>query len=84
MTTPCAAAGIDDSRSASPTPAGTGEAGIGRIAHRTFLGEKTDYEITLGSTTLQVTRSDSFRGPALEVGDAVRMSVDPTRIHVLG
>jgi len=65
-------------------PAATGEAGIGRIAQRTFLGEKTDYEITLGGTTLQVTRSDSFRGPALEVGDAVRMSVDPTRIHVLG
>ena len=27
--------------------------GPGRIAQRTFLGEKTDYEITLGSTTLQ-------------------------------
>jgi ABC-type Fe3+/spermidine/putrescine transport system ATPase subunit len=64
--------------------AATGEAGAGRIAQRTFLGEKTDYEITLGGTTLQVTRSDAFRGAPLDVGDAVRVSIDPTRIHALG
>jgi iron(III) transport system ATP-binding protein len=64
-------------------PAATGEAGIGRIAQRTFLGEKTDYEITLGSMTLQVTRSDAFRGASLNVGDAVRVSIDPTRLHAL-
>ena len=64
-------------------PAATGEAGIGRIAQRTFLGEKTDYEVTLGGMTLQVTRSDAFRGASLNVGDAVRVSIDPTRLHAL-
>jgi iron(III) transport system ATP-binding protein len=65
-------------------PAAAGEVGTGRIVQRTFLGEKTDYEITLGGTTLQVTRSDAFRGALLDVGDAVRVSIDPTRIHALG
>ena len=65
-------------------PAAAGEMGTGRIAQRTFLGEKTDYEITLGGTTLQVTRSDAFRGAPLDVGDAVRLSIDPTRLHALG
>jgi iron(III) transport system ATP-binding protein len=65
-------------------PAAASEAGAGRIAQRTFLGEKTDYEVTLGGTTLQVTRSDAFRGAPLDVGDAVRVSIDPTRVHALG
>jgi ABC-type Fe3+/spermidine/putrescine transport system ATPase subunit len=65
-------------------PAAADETGTGRIAQRTFLGEKTDYEITLGGTTLQVTRSDAFRGAPLDVGDAVRVSIDPTRLHALG
>ncbi|HTB38096.1 MAG TPA: ABC transporter ATP-binding protein [Reyranella sp.] len=65
-------------------PAAAGETGTGRIAQRTFLGEKTDYEITLGGTTLQVTRSDAFRGAPLDVGDAVRVSIDPTKLHALG
>jgi ABC-type Fe3+/spermidine/putrescine transport system ATPase subunit len=63
--------------------AAAGDPGTGRIAQRTFLGEKTDYEIMLGSLKLQVSRSDTFRGPPLEVGDTVRVSYDPTRIHAL-
>ena len=64
--------------------AGTaGEPGVGRILQRTFLGEKTDYEILLGGTKLQVCRSDAFRTGTFDVGDDVRIGVDPANIHLL-
>jgi iron(III) transport system ATP-binding protein len=64
--------------------AGTaGEPGVGRILQRTFLGEKTDYDILLGGTKLQVCRSDAFRTGTFDVGDDVRIGVDPANIHLL-
>jgi iron(III) transport system ATP-binding protein len=60
-----------------------GEAGTGRVLQRTFLGEKTDYDIQFGSVRIQACRSDAFRGAAFDVGAAVRVSFDPANIHLL-
>ncbi len=64
-------------------PGRAGEPGVGRILQRTFLGEKTDYEIQLGGSRLQVCRSDAFRTGTFTVGDDVTVSVDPANIHLL-
>ncbi|MBS0540824.1 MAG: ABC transporter ATP-binding protein [Proteobacteria bacterium] len=64
-------------------PGRAGEAGVGKILQRTFLGEKTDYEILLGGTRLQACRSDAFRTGTFDVGDEVKVSVDPANIHLL-
>jgi len=63
--------------------AGEGDAGTGRILQRTFLGEKTDYEILLGDTKLQACRSDAFRGATFNVGDTIKVSFDTAHIHLL-
>jgi iron(III) transport system ATP-binding protein len=63
--------------------AGEGGAGTGRILQRTFLGEKTDYEILLGGTKLQACRSDAFRGATFNVGDTIKVSFDTAHIHLL-
>ncbi len=63
--------------------AGEGEAGTGRVLQRTFLGEKTDYDIQFGNTKIQACRSDAFRGAAFEIGASVRLSFDPANIHLL-
>ena len=60
-----------------------GEPGVGRILQRTFLGEKTDYEILLGGSKLQACRSDAFRTGTFNVGDDVRIGFDPANIHLL-
>jgi ABC-type Fe3+/spermidine/putrescine transport system ATPase subunit len=65
------------------TPAGAGQAGAGVIAQRTFLGEKTDYQVTLGSATLQVSATDHYRKAPLEVGQPVAVRFHPEGIHVL-
>ncbi len=65
------------------TAAGAGEAGTGRVLQRTFLGEKTDYDIQFGNTKIQACRSDAFRGAAFDVGASVRLSFDPANIHLL-
>ena len=62
---------------------GPDRAAIGRVVQRTFLGEKTDYEVQLGQARLQVSRNDAFRQAAFEVGDEVALSIDPANIHVL-
>jgi iron(III) transport system ATP-binding protein len=63
--------------------AGESGAGTGRILQRTFLGEKTDYEILLGGTKLQACRSDAFRGATFNVGDTIKVSFDAAQIHFL-
>ena len=63
--------------------AGQGTGATGSILQRTFLGEKTDYEILLGGTRLQVCRSDAFRGAAFNVGDPVTVNFDAANIHLL-
>jgi iron(III) transport system ATP-binding protein len=60
-----------------------GDPGTGRVERRTFLGEKTDYEIRLGGTTIQACRSDAFLQAAFNVGDEVAVRLDVDRIHVL-
>ena len=61
-----------------------GETGTGRIAQRTFLGEKTDYLVTLGGFTLQVSATDHYRRPPLDVGQPVAVRFHPEGLHVLG
>jgi iron(III) transport system ATP-binding protein len=56
----------------------------GRIAARTFLGEKTDYLVTLGGSTLQVSATDHYRRPPLDVGQPVGVRFHPEGLHVLG
>ena len=65
------------------TAAGAGEAGTGRVLQRTFLGEKTDYDIQFGATKIQACRSDAFRGAVFDIGAPVRLSFDPVNIHLL-
>jgi iron(III) transport system ATP-binding protein len=60
-----------------------GEGPVGTILHRTFLGEKTDYDIQFGQTRIQACRSDAFRGPVFDVGDSVRLGFPAANIHLL-
>jgi len=56
-------------------------AGAARILQRTFLGEKTDYQVALGDTVLQVAAGG--RGQ-LAPDDAVSVQFDIDGVHVLG
>jgi spermidine/putrescine ABC transporter ATP-binding subunit len=62
-------------------PAAAGEAGSGKIVARTFLGEKIDYQVAVGSTTLQV--SDHFRTRGMQIGDAVAVRFRADGVHIL-
>jgi iron(III) transport system ATP-binding protein len=61
----------------------SGDPSVGRVLQRTFLGEKTDYEVLLGDATLQACRSDAFKGAPFGVGDEVTVRFDVKHIHVL-
>ncbi len=61
----------------------TSGAGPGRIEQRTFLGEKTDYQVRLGTVVLQVSASDHYRRPPIEAGHAVQVRFHPEGIHIL-
>ena len=58
--------------------------GAARIVQRTFLGEKTDYLVALGGSTLQVSATDHYRRPPLDVGQPVTVRFHPEGLHVLG
>ena len=60
-----------------------GEAGSGRVTQRTFLGEKTDYLVALGSATLLVVASDQYRRPLFEIGQPVGVHFHVEGIHLL-
>jgi ABC-type Fe3+/spermidine/putrescine transport system ATPase subunit len=60
-----------------------GSAG-GRIVLRTFLGEKTDYQVALRGTVLQVTTSGQSVAGLLEPGAAVSVQFKPEGMHALG
>ncbi len=62
----------------SPAPPGDAV-----IAQRTFLGEKTDYLVTLGGVALQVSATDHYRRPPMEPGQPVAVRFHPEGIHVL-
>ena len=57
--------------------------GPGRIAQRTFLGEKTDYVVKLGGSRLQVAATDHYRRPTMDAGQVVSVRFHPEGIHVL-
>jgi iron(III) transport system ATP-binding protein len=59
-------------------------AGAGQVEQRTFLGEKTDYQVRLGNALLQVSATDHYRRPPIEIGQAVAIHFHPEGIHVLG
>jgi ABC-type Fe3+/spermidine/putrescine transport system ATPase subunit len=59
-----------------------GSAG-GRIVQRTFLGEKTDYQVALGDTVLQVTTSGQSVAGLLEPGAAVSVQFKAEGMHAL-
>jgi len=61
-----------------------GETGAAHIVQRTFLGEKTDYLVALGGSTLQVSATDHYRRPPLDVGQPVTVHFHPEGLHVLG
>ena len=62
----------------SPASAG------GEVVQHVFLGEKTDYLVKLGGSTLQATTSDHSRKPILQIGQPVAVRFDAEGIHVLG
>jgi iron(III) transport system ATP-binding protein len=55
----------------------------GRIVQRTFLGEKTDYQVALGATVLQVTISGQAGAGLLEPGAAVSVQFNAEGMHAL-
>jgi ABC-type Fe3+/spermidine/putrescine transport system ATPase subunit len=55
--------------------------GAARVLQRTFLGEKTDYQVALGDTVFQVAASGRGR---LVPGDMVSFLFDIGSVHVLG
>ena len=57
--------------------------GGGEVVQHTFLGEKTDYLVKLGGSTLQATASDHSRKPILEIGQPVAVRFHAEGIHVL-
>ena len=65
----------------APAPSGAGSQA--RIVHRTFLGEKTDYQVELGGATLQVSATDHYRRPPMDDGQPVIVRLYPEGIHVL-
>ena len=64
-------------------PAVPGDPGGGTVMSRTFLGEKTDYSVTLGSVTLQVSASGPSDLQKLEVGRPVTVRFRAMGIHAL-
>ena len=51
---------------------------------RTFLGEKTDYSVTLGGVTLQISASGPSDPQKIEVGRSVTVRFRLEGIHALG
>jgi hypothetical protein len=65
-------------------PALRGDPHCGTVMTRTFLGEKTDYSVTLGSITLQISASGRSGLQGIEVGHPVTVRFRPEGIHALG
>jgi len=64
-------------------PGRPGDPETGRVLQRTFLGEKTDYEVLIGETKLQTCRNDAFRAASFDVGDIVTVHFDIHHVHLL-
>ncbi|MBM3650063.1 MAG: ABC transporter ATP-binding protein [Alphaproteobacteria bacterium] len=63
--------------------AAAGEPGVARVVQRTFLGERTDYQVALGGITLQVAASDQHRRSPFEIGQPVDLRFHAAGIHRL-
>ncbi|HSH99249.1 MAG TPA: ABC transporter ATP-binding protein [Reyranella sp.] len=64
-------------------PALPGEGAPAAVLQRTFLGEKTDYQVRFGGTVLQATTSDHSRKPILQDGQEVSVHFHTEGMHVL-
>ena len=56
----------------------------GTVLSRTFLGEKAEYQVRVGTETLQVTAYGAGTSGPLAPGDAVSLEVPSTGVWVLG
>ncbi|MBN9089307.1 MAG: ABC transporter ATP-binding protein [Reyranella sp.] len=57
--------------------------GAGRIVQRTFLGEKTDYQVALGGAVLQVTAGGEPIARLLAPGSRVAVRIASENVHIL-
>jgi iron(III) transport system ATP-binding protein len=60
-----------------------GEAANAKVLSRTFLGEKTDYHLALGASTLQASTTTHGRVKALQPGEPAVVRFHPEALHVL-
>jgi len=65
-------------------PALPGDARCGTVTSRTFLGEKTDYSVKLGSVVLQISASGQSDLQRIDVGRSVTVRFRSEGIHALG
>ena len=64
-------------------PAGSGSGLAGTVTSRTFLGEKVEYEVRVGTEVLQVTRYDAAREDPFGAGRAVAVELPPGGVHLI-
>jgi iron(III) transport system ATP-binding protein len=57
--------------------------GTGRVVQRTFLGEKTDYQVAFGGTVLQVAASGQPLARRLAPESRVSVQIDTDSVHIL-
>ncbi|MCK6452217.1 MAG: ABC transporter ATP-binding protein [Alphaproteobacteria bacterium] len=55
----------------------------GRVVTRTYLGEKTEYTVTVGADTLQIVRIGAAETERFEPGAAVGIRLPAGRLHLL-
>ena len=66
------------------TLAREGSQGVtGRVASRTFLGEKAEYHVAVGEHTIQATLFGQGRASAFTPGDAVQVIFPAENIHLI-
>jgi iron(III) transport system ATP-binding protein len=54
-----------------------------KVVNRTFLGEKTEYHVTVGEHSIQATLFGQHRASAFAVGDAVQVVLPAENIHLI-
>jgi iron(III) transport system ATP-binding protein len=60
-----------------------GDGAAAKVISRTFLGEKTEYEVTVGDQRLQASVFGQGRGDAFAVGSDVQVRLPSEKNHVL-
>jgi len=64
-------------------PADAGGGPTGTIVSRTFLGEKVEYQVRVGSDVLQVTSYNPVRGSVFAPGQRVTLELPTDGIQLL-